>query len=153
VNADLSIAPEIAQLAASFVSPPLGAATVAPSTAGRLAGELARLVGQPQRWWDLVRFDPDGPARIPVPGSVGVWLLVVPPGAVADCDCTCATLIAGQASEAARPLRAGHVLLHGSHAPHAVRGAAHGYSVSLHGEQSRYPERAVVPPAAIPLSP
>jgi hypothetical protein len=135
VNADLSVAPEIAQLAASFVPPPPGAAAVAPGTVGRLADELTRLAAAPQRWWDLVRFDPDGPARIPVPGSAGVWLLVLPPGAVADCDCTCATLIAGQASEAARPLRAGRVLLHGSRAPHAVHSAVHGYSVSLHGEQ------------------
>jgi hypothetical protein len=153
VNADLSVAPEIAQLAASFVPPPLGAGAAAPSTAGRLAGELTRLAAAPQRWWDLVRFDPDGPAKIPVPDSVDVWLLVLPPGAVTDCDCACATLIAGQASEAARPLRAGRVLLHGSRAPHAIRGAAHGYSVSLHGEQRHYPERAVVPPATIQLSP
>jgi hypothetical protein len=135
VNADLSVAPEIAQLAFPFVPAPHGAATAAPRTAGRLAGELTSLAAAPQRWWDLVRFDPDGPVRIPVPDSAGAWLLVVPPGAAADCDCTCATLIAGQASEAGRPLRPGRVLLHGSRTPHAVRGAADGYSVTLHGER------------------
>ena len=127
--ADFSAAPELARLAAPFVPPPQG--SPAPLTVGRRAGELARLAAAPQRWWDLVRFDPDGPARIPVPSAGGAWLLVLPPGTAADCDCAYATLLAGEAAEDRRPLRPGRVLLHRAGA-HRVRGAAHGYSVSLH---------------------
>jgi hypothetical protein len=133
LNADLSVAPEIAQLAAPLPPPPRprgGAAR--PGTVGRHAGELSELAGAPQRWWDLVRFDPGGPLRVPVPGTAGSWLLVLPPGAVADCDCRYATLLAGEAAEGGRPLRTGRVRVHGGAAPHRVAGAGHGYSVSLH---------------------
>jgi hypothetical protein len=142
VNADLSVAPEIAQLAARAL-PPRTRATTAPPTAGRAAGELARLAAAPERWWDLVRFDPHGPARIPVPGAEGTWLLVLPPGAAAECDCRYATLLAGEATEAAAPLHCGRVRVHGRANPRQVRGAAHGYSVSLHA--IFYPERSVAP--------
>jgi hypothetical protein len=57
----------------------------------------------------------------------------VPPGFVTDCDCRYATLAAGEAAEDGRPLRSGRVLLHGAAGPHRVSGAAHGYSVTLHG--------------------
>lgn len=154
MNADLSAAPEIAQLAAR-----LPAQATPPRTAGQAAAELARLAAAPQRWWDLVRFDPDGPVRIPVPGAAGAWLLVLPPGVTADCDCTCATLLAGEAAESAalpgappKPLRPGRVRVHGRRAPHRARGAGHGYSVSLHRTDTTvrlenikdfYPERSV----------
>jgi hypothetical protein len=153
VNADLSVAPEIAQLAVppgewgggpphargdSGGSSPR--ANTAPRTPGRAAGELTRLAAAPQRWWDLVRFDPGGPVRIPVPGTAGAWLLVLPPGAAAPCDCEYATLLAGEAAEssaahpaaAVAPLHAGRVRVHGRPARHWVRGAGHGYSVSMH---------------------
>jgi hypothetical protein len=130
---DFSVAPEIAQLAAPLSLPgQAGPAPDRPRTAGRRAGELTDLAAAPGRWWDQVRFDPSGPARIAVPGTAGAWLLVVPPGGAADCDCDCATLIAGEASEAGRPLRPGRVLLHGWSGVHRVQGAAHGYAVSLH---------------------
>ncbi|MGA9835304.1 MAG: hypothetical protein WBQ71_29650, partial [Trebonia sp.] len=87
MNADLSVAPEIAQLAAPFVLPPQSRESAAPHTVGRKAGQLSELAAAPQRWWDLVRFDPDAPLRVPVPGTAGAWLLVLPPGAVTDCDC------------------------------------------------------------------
>ena len=143
VNAsDFSVAPEIAQLAASAVLPVLPGQGLAgqglagqgppPLTAGRRAGELADLAAAPQRWWDLVCFDPSGPVTIPVPGARGASLLVLPPGADRDCDCAYATLIAGEATEDGRPLRSGRVLVHRA-GVHRVRGAAHGYSVSLHG--------------------
>jgi hypothetical protein len=138
--ADFSVAPEIAQLAAPL-SLPGQAGPARPRTAGRRAGELTDLAAAPGRWWDQVRFDPSGPARIAVPGTgfpgtPGAWLLVVPPGAAAECDCAYATLIAGEATEDGRPLRPGRVLLHGAGQrrpePHQVQGAAHGYAVSLH---------------------
>jgi hypothetical protein len=135
VNTDLSVAPEIAQLAGPFVPVQHVAAY---RTDGRIAGDLADLAATPQRWWDLVRFDSDGPVRIPVPDAPGAWLLVLPPGATADCDCQQATALAGEAVEAtdhgtqARPLRPGRVRLHGTRAPHRVRAAGPGYSVTLH---------------------
>ena len=132
MNADLSVAPEIAQLAAPFVPPPQSRAAAAPRTDGRLAGELSRLAAAPQGWWDLVRFDPGGPLRIPLPGAGGSWLLVLPPGTVTGCDCRYATLLAGEAAEEGRPLRAGRVRVHGRPSVHLLRGAGHGYSVSLH---------------------
>ena len=148
MNADLSVAPEIAQLAAPFVppggdggtgSPPMpgGPGGSSPRTGraytdGRCAAELGELAAAPQRWWDLVRFDPDGPLRIPVPGTAGAWLLVLPPGTITDCDCRYATLLAGQAAEAGRPLRTGRVRVHGDRSRHRAHGAGHGYSVSLH---------------------
>lgn len=103
MNADLSVAPEIAQLAAPLV-------LVAPSqrhsrtasprlTTGQLATELSRLAAAPQRWWDLVRFDPDQPARISVPAPIEAWLLVIPPGQAAECRCQLATQIAGDPVE------------------------------------------------------
>ena len=138
MNTDLSVAPEIALLAA----PRVPAQTDAPSprTDGRLAGDLADLAASPQRWWDLVRFDAGGPLRIPLPGAPGAWLLVAPPGAIADCDCSQATALAGEAVETsgpsaagtARPLRPGRVLVHGARAPHRLLTAGHGYSVTLH---------------------
>jgi hypothetical protein len=149
LNTDLSVAPEIAQLAAPLL--PVQQAVTAPRTDGRIAGDLAALAAAPQRWWDLVRFDPSGPVRIPVPGAPGAWLLVLPPDTVADCDCAQATALAGEAVELpagraaanavgntpARPLRPGRVRVHGARAPHLLRTAGHGYSVTLHTAVSR----------------
>lgn len=132
MNADLSVAPEIAQLAAPLSLLLQPRTETAPRTAGRVAGELAGLAATPRLWWDLVRFDPDGPARIPVPTAAGAWLLVLPPATIADCDCGYATLLAGDARESAAALRPGRVRVHGRRAPHRVSGAGHGYSVSLH---------------------
>jgi len=70
LNTDLSVAPEIAQLADPFV--PAQHVTAAPRTDGRTAAALTELAATPQRWWDLVRFDPRGPVRIPVPGAPAV---------------------------------------------------------------------------------
>ena len=145
MNTDLSVAPEIAQLAEAFAQ----ARTPAdlPRTDGRIAGDLADLAAAPQRWWDLVRFDPRRPVRIPVPGVPDIWLLVLPPDTVTDCDCLQATALAGEATEApdelvagaplgrgARPspLRTGRVRVHGTGTPHRLRAAGPGYSVTLH---------------------
>ena len=134
MNTDLSVAPEIARLAAPFI--PARHDAPNPRTDGRVAGDLADLAAAPQLWWDLVRFDPDRPLRIPVPGAPGSWLLVVPPGSAAECDCRQATALAGEAVEASagasRPLRPGRVRVHGTRSPHHLRSAGHGYSVTLH---------------------
>ena len=151
MNTDLSVAPEIAQLADPFVPAQQAAA---PRTDGRTAGDLADLAATPQRWWDLVRFDSAGPARIPVPDAPGTWLLVLPPGATADCDCEQATALAGEAVETAgtrpavdgqgstapvrSPLRPGRVRVRGTRAPHRVRTAGPGYSVTLHWTAGRF---------------
>ena len=141
MNTDLSVAPEIALLAAPLV--PVQTDAPRPRTDGRLAGDLADLAAAPQRWWDLVRFDPEGPLRIPVPGAPGTWLLIVPPGSAADCDCRQATALAGEAFEttagATRPLRPGRVQVHGTRAPHRLRTAGHGYSVTLHAAATQVP--------------
>ena len=134
MNTDFSVAPEIALLAAPLAG--VQPETPNPRTDGRVAGELAELAAAPQRWWDLVRFDPEVPLRIPVPDAPGTWLLIVPPGAAADCDCRQATALAGEAIEtsagATRPLRPGRVRVHGARTPHRLRTAGHGYSVTLH---------------------
>ncbi len=143
LNTDLSVAPEIAQLAMSVVRPRQDPA--APRTDGRIAGDLTDLAAVPQRWWDLVRFDRNRPLRIPVPDAPGTWLLVLPPGSAVDCHCRQATALAGEAVETTgvepragepaaqgRPLRPGRVRVHGTGAPHRLRSAGHGYSVSLH---------------------
>jgi len=144
LNADLSVAPEIAQLAAPFAPLPHARPGARPRTDGSRAAELSELAAAPQRWWDLVRFDPRGPLRIPVPGMDGAWLLVLPPDTATDCDCRYATPLAGEAAEAGRPLRPGRVRVHGAPARHGtsarhgapvrhrVTGAGHGYSVTLH---------------------
>jgi hypothetical protein len=164
VNADLSVAPEIAQLATPVALVPSsqrhGPTASARLTTGQLAAELSRLAAAPQRWWDLVRFNPDRPARIAVPASFEAWLLVIPPGQVAECRCELATQVAGDAIEepasgtaesqaagnaagaaragsrapAARRLRQGRVLVHAPGSQHAIRGAGHGYSVTLHAD-------------------
>jgi len=134
VNADLSVAPEIAQLAAPLALLPSPHRQVPASlTAGQLATALSRLAAAPQRWWDLVRFNPDGPARIAVPAPFEAWLLVIPPGQDAECRCALATQVAGEALEGSATLRPGRVLVHGAGSGHVISGVGHGYSVSLHG--------------------
>ena len=100
MNTDLSVAPEIAQLADPFVS--ASHVDAVPRTDGRIAGDLADLAATPQRWWGLVRFDECGPVRVPLPGAPGAWLLVLPPETTTDCDCTHATALAGEAVELTR---------------------------------------------------
>jgi hypothetical protein len=150
LNTDLSVAPEIAQLADPFV--PAQPVTAVPRTDGRTAAALTELAATPQRWWDLVRFDAGGPVRVPVPGAPGAWLLVLPPGASVDCDCQQATALAGEAAEAPgdpapgpgapggrpgtgalpAPLRPGRVRVHGAGGRHRLHAAGPGYSVTLH---------------------
>ena len=148
VNTDLSVAPEIAQLAAPLL--PVQQDAAAPRTDGRIAGDLAALAAAPQRWWDLVRFDPAGPVRIPVPGAPAPGCSCCrrtppstatarrPPRWPARRSSSGRRAVGGAASGApARPLRPGRVRVHGTPAPHRLRAAGPGYSVTLHTAVSR----------------
>ena len=154
MNADLSAAPEIARLAMPLV--PVQQDTALPRTVGQVAGDLADLAATLERWWDLVRFDPAGPLRIPVPAAPGSWLLVAPPDTDVYCDCHYATLLAGEAAEigageigageigageigageasarGSRPLRSGRVRVHGAGTGHRLLTSGLGFSVTLH---------------------
>jgi hypothetical protein len=160
VNADLSVAPEIAQLAApAALNPPPACSSAAyrcpapyPATTGQLAAGLSRLAATPQRWWDLVRFSPDSPARTVVPAHAEVpapfeaWLLVIPPGQAARCDCELAALVAGEAAVDGSLLQLGRVRVHGAPGEHLHASVGDGYSVTLHlstqGSTARSPSRA-----------
>jgi hypothetical protein len=127
---DLSVAPELAQFAQRSPLAPLRAMP-RPGTLGAHAGTLMRLAAAPQRWWDLVRFDPAGPVRVPL--ESGAWLLVLPALSTTVCECQLATLVAGEAAEDSRWLRPGRTVVHGRVRPHTVQATAAGYAVSLHG--------------------
>ena len=138
LNAEMSVAPEIALLAAASF-PVAGAAgneaAPQPLTLGTLARHLRMLSATPERWWGLVRFDPTRSVQIVVedqPGY-GAWLMVMPPGdAGRDCDCDVATLIAGETTEGGAVLRPGSARVHGPR--HWLRGHGTGYSISLHAQ-------------------
>ena len=128
MNADLSVAPEIAQFAQRGpADPSTGTGT---GTLGDLARQLTALAADPRNWWDRVRFDPDAPLTIPLAGAA--WLLVLPPAAAVSCDCHLATLLAGEAAEDGAPLRYGRTRVHERRRSHVVTGTAGGFAVSLH---------------------
>jgi hypothetical protein len=136
----MSVAPEIAILAEAALLVPAPSATRAPEvpqiTLGTLARELRMLAATPERWWGLVRFNPDRSVEIGVEDHpcYRAWLMVMPPGdSGQDCDCDVATIIAGEATEGARGsavLRPGPTRVHGQR--HRLRGQGTGYSISLH---------------------
>ena len=150
---DMSVAPEIAILAeapllvpAHPASPPHSAAACQ-MTLGTLAQRLRILAATPERWWELVRFDPDRSVRIEVEDQpeYGAWLVVLPPGhAGQDCDCDVATVIAGEATEGApgsAVLRPGPTRVHGP--GHRLHGRGAGYSITLHARaHSHSPARS-----------
>jgi hypothetical protein len=122
-------------------------------TLGALAGQLRSIAATPERWWGLVRFDPDRSVKIVIEDSAShqAWLVVLPPGdAGHGCDCDVATMIAGEAAEGAPSgvvLRPGQVRVHGQqhgrpHRPHMLRGRGAGYSISLHARAHRPASRA-----------
>jgi hypothetical protein len=100
------------------------------------------LAAAPERWWGLVRFDPDRSVRIEVEDrpEYRAWLVVLPPArAGLDCDCDVATVIAGEATEGgpgSAVLRPGSMRVHGQ--PHRLHGRGAGYSISLHAAASRH---------------
>jgi hypothetical protein len=156
----MSVAPEIAILAgASPFIPARTARAETPATRavtpgtrptlGTLARHLRLLAAAPERWWGLVRFDPDRSVRIQLEDrpEYRAWLVVLPPAhAGQDCDCDVATVIAGEATEAgpgsgglgSAVLRPGSMRVHGQR--HRLRGHGAGYSISLHAR--------AVPPAS-----
>jgi hypothetical protein len=99
------------------------------------------LAAAPERWWGLVRFDPDRPARVTVDHdqSYAAWLMILPPGdAGQSCDCDVVTMIAGEAVEGAvgsPALRPGPIRVHGQQ--HWLHGHGAGYAVSLHARVRR----------------
>jgi len=154
----MSVAPEIAILAETGLLIPGQPARVrtpaARPTLGALARQLRILAAAPERWWGLVRFDPDRSVRIGVEDrpDYHAWLVVLPPAqagqqsAGQDCDCDVATVIAGEATEGgpgSAVLRPGSMRVHGPR--HRLRGHGAGYSISLHA-------RAVPPASGSPAS-
>src|SRR5260370_11317873 len=102
----MSVAPEIAILAGAARLVPAQSAARPPGGPGLTLGTLARhlrtLAASPERWWGLVRFDPDRSVHIRVEARLGdeAWLVVMPTGdAGRDCDCDVATLIAGEPAQ------------------------------------------------------
>jgi len=150
----MSVAPEIARLAEAVLLAPVPSAVSDEGregsgpvlTLGALAGHLRVLAATPERWWGLVRFDPDRAVKIAVEDhpSYQAWLVVLPPNDGAkdgaqDCDCDVVTMIAGEATEGTPPsaiLRPGTLRVHGQR--HWLRGQGTGYSISLHA-RARHP--------------
>jgi hypothetical protein len=164
--ADMTVAPEIARLAEAvvLVAPhPAGHAprvdeqpgqpervaarpvslghTADLLTVGTLARCLRSIAGAPERWWGLVRFEPDRTVTVTVEESEAyrAWLVIMPPGDTGQsCDCEVATMIAGEATEGAAAsavLRPGPVRVHGDR--HGLCGQGAGYSISLHARANR----------------
>src|SRR5579862_1321605 len=132
----MSAAPEIARLAEAIpLLPPQPAAqafgsecspdgqtgATKPLTLGALSRELRTIAATPERWWGLVRFEPDRPVTVVVEecDSYRAWLVVLPPGDTGQgCDCEAVTMIAGEATEGTDPgdgaiVRPGPVRVHG----------------------------------------
>jgi hypothetical protein len=159
----MSVAPELARLAGPALLVPAQAAgrpgapggdtPEGPSlggwpahpTLGTLARLLRSIAATPERWWSLVRFEPDRSVEVTVDEGTGhrAWLVVLPPGdAGRTCDCDVATMIAGEATEgtpAGAVLRPGSLRVHGQR--HRLRGQGEGYSISLHVRAHRPPAK------------
>ncbi len=159
LTADMSVAPELARLAEPVLLVPAQQPAARPAgepasdddrepeggpaqlTLGTLARRLRILAATPERWWSLVRFEPDRSVEIAVEQGAGyrAWLVVLPPDdAGQGCDCDVATLIAGEATEgtaASAVLRPGPMRVHSER--HVLRGQGAGYSISLHVQADR----------------
>lgn len=148
MNPDVSVAPEIAQV----IAPPPGASGAAEAaTVGRLAQELRTITAAPERWWSLVRFDPERPVQVSIPTGPAAppceaWLMIIPPsqpgwtGQEGDCGCEVVTVVAGELTEeaigrsglATTPLLPGKIRVHGRGRLHRVLNRSNGYAVSVH---------------------
>jgi hypothetical protein len=157
VNLDVSVAPEIAQLIE-----PRRAPYGPPPTVGRLAAQLRLITASPERWWGLVRFDPDQPVRVTIPTGPWseAWLMIIPPSqrdrragdgagwaSGAECDCEVSAVVAGEATEVieaakapgvggnnevAAPLLPGRVRVHAPGHSHRVVNLGRAYAVTIH---------------------
>jgi hypothetical protein len=115
LTADMSVAPEIARLAEAVLLVPVqptvasapgpdrpGGHAENPLTLGTLARRLRSIAATPERWWGLVRFEPDRSVTVTVEecAAYQARLVILPPGdAGQSCDCDVATMIAGEATE------------------------------------------------------
>jgi hypothetical protein len=131
-----------------------------PVTVGYLAACLRLLVADPGRWWDLVRFDPRSPLRIPVGAPAHgceTWLVVLPPGYHGEVpgqpprggvSCLVAGTVieqggtTGERAGAAggwqdRPLSPGRIRVHGGAGPARLINSGVGYAVTLHARPDR----------------
>lgn len=146
MNADMSVAPEIAILAERVtIQPAVGTRP----TIAMLAGELSALVAQPERWWGTVRFNPGRSEIIACefPGFRIVTLAPDDPGIY--CDCKLMTVVAGTVVEESvadggavtSTLRPGRIRVHGQGQVHQIRAGGDGFAVSLHayGDESWSP--------------
>src|SRR5580658_1954835 len=90
LSADMSVAPEIARLAEAVLLLPeeSGQLAAGPASAGHaltigtLARRLRSVAASPERWWGLVRFEPDRSVQITVEEGTAyrAWLVILPPG-------------------------------------------------------------------------
>ena len=175
MNLDVSVAPEIAQLMEEPGRPGPGRcheqpapAVSATPTAGELARQLRLITAAPERWWGLVRFDPERPVRvsIPVEGPAEVWFMIIPPpadggpaqggwpgddSAGGGCGCEVVAVVAGEVTEqvigdggvATAPLLPGKMRVHGSGQLHQVINRSAGYTVSVHA-RARAPQGRII---------
>jgi hypothetical protein len=147
MNVDMSVAPEIAVLAAPLPRQPAGTGDEAGAvragarpTIGTLAGRLRLVAGQPERWWGAVRFS-HRRSEIADLEFPGFWVAVLAPGDPGIyCDCELMTVVAGEVTEESvaagggvtTALRPGPMRVHGQGQLHQIRAGGSGFAVSLH---------------------
>ncbi len=139
-------------------------------TPGRLAGLLRAAVGDPARWWYLVRFDPRRPLhlRLDAPPECELWLTTTPPGHRGPPPgpgpgCAVLAVVAGELAErtitaggaASRPLRPGRIRVHGDGYLHELVNPGGCYAVSLcaHPAARPAPAGAVLPGPSAQVGP
>jgi hypothetical protein len=146
VEADFSVAPEIAQLAFASPGPP-PAGTLEP-TIGAMAALLREFAACPARWMQLVRLEPGGPVtrRVGTKDGRDVRVVVTPPGYRAwgrgeEATVEVLAVVTGELSEDAcsaagvvrRHLVPGKILVRGDRRHWRETGnPGPGYAVSLH---------------------
>jgi hypothetical protein len=142
MNLDMSVAPEIARLAAPLPRQAAIATGVggvaARATIGALASELRGIAGHPELWWGSVRFTPGRSFKIDLEGFWVMTLAPEDPGVY--CGCEVMTVVAGSVIEesvadggaVATTLQRGRIRVHGQGQVHQIRVGGDGFAVSLH---------------------
>lgn len=149
MNLDISVAPELAQLArVPAFAQPFGTnnGISLPVTAGRLAGLVRAAAADPARWRHLVRFDPSRRVHVRLPAAPGceLWLVTTPPGYRGEPHddrpgCEALTVVAGELSERTitaagavdLPLRPNRIRVHGRGHLHETINPGSSYAISL----------------------